>query len=61
MDNYKLYHVEAGRFSRCESIQAENDQEAVRWAEDRIGAVAAELWCDDRKVAIFRPQEDSSP
>lgn len=60
MHTYKLYHIQGGHFARCESLQAENDQVAITWAEGQIGAAAAELWRDDQKIAIFRPRGGGS-
>lgn len=58
MRTYKLYHIRDAHFVRSETFEAEDEQDAVRWAQDRIGDEPAELWCQDRKVAIFPQPPD---
>ena len=55
---YKLYHIQGGHFVRSESFEAQDDEEAKRAAQDRIGEDPAELWFADRKVAMFKPGSD---
>lgn len=52
---YRLYVMSApeGRFVGFEEIEAADDVEAVRRAEDFIGDRPLELWCGTRKVRSF--------
>ena len=52
---YRLYVLSApeGRFVGFEEIDAADDSEAVRRAEDFIGGRPLELWCGTRKVRTF--------
>jgi hypothetical protein len=49
---YRLYVMSApdGRFIGFEEIEAADDVEAVRRAEDHAGDRPLELWCGKRKV-----------
>ena len=55
MAYYRLYVLSApeGRFVGFEEIDAADDGEAVRRAEDFIGGRPLELWSGTRKVRAF--------
>jgi len=44
-------------FVGFEEIEAADDVEAVRAAEDLPGGLARELWCGKRKVKTFVPTD----
>jgi hypothetical protein len=50
MAYYRLYLVDGGRFVGIEEIEAADDIEALRLAEQRNESQAVELWCGKRKV-----------
>jgi len=50
MAYYRLYLVDGGRFVGFEEIEAVDDIEALRLAEQRNERHAVELWCGKRKV-----------
>ena len=52
---YRLYYIEHGRFSRALSIPAEDDEQAVAQASEKVGGDVGELWLGDRKVMAFNP------
>ena len=55
MGYYRLYMLDGpnGRFVGFEEIEAADDVEAARLAEQLPGAQARELWCGKRKVKTF--------
>ncbi|MGQ0588533.1 MAG: hypothetical protein ACT4N8_03225 [Sphingosinicella sp.] len=55
MAYYRLYLLAeaGGRFVGFEEIEAADDVEAVRFAEDHVGEHPLELWCGKRKVKSF--------
>ena len=55
MAYYRLYMLGSidGRFVGIEEIEAADDVEAVRSAEQHAGAQPLELWCGKRKVKSF--------
>ncbi|MCR5876868.1 hypothetical protein LRS10_23555 [Phenylobacterium sp. J426] len=64
MSAYRLYLVDAaGRFAGSDAFEAENDREAMAWAEAQREGQAAELWQADRQVWIFdgEPAAPSKP
>lgn len=52
---YRLYFLSRpeGRFVGFEEIEAADDVEAARLAEDHLGQQPLELWCGKRKVKSF--------
>jgi hypothetical protein len=52
MAYYRLYRLAepGGKFVGFEEIEAADDVEAVRQAEQHVGSQALELWCGKRKV-----------
>lgn len=52
MQYYRLYVLSApdGRFVGFEEIEAADDVDAVRRAEDYAGERPLELWCGSRKI-----------
>ena len=56
---YRLYMMSNphGRFVGFEEIDAEDDLEAIRAAERRLGPQPLELWCVKRKVKSFPAKE----
>ena len=52
---YRLYLLDGpkGRFVGFEEIEAADDAEAVRIADERPDSHARELWCGKRKVKNF--------
>ena len=55
MAYYRLYMLGTvdGRFVGIEEIEAADDVEAVRLAEQHAGPQPLELWCGKRKVKSF--------
>ncbi len=55
MAYYRLYVLSGpgGRFIAFEEIEAADDVEAVRRAQDHLGPKPLELWCGARKVKFF--------
>jgi hypothetical protein len=55
---YRLYLLANadGRFVGFEEIEAADDVEAVRFAQDYCGRHALELWCGARKIKSFAAQ-----
>ncbi len=59
MPYYRLYCLnEAGRFYTCDEIDAPDDADAIRQAEELRPGVAAELWQQGRKVHTFKVAVD---
>ena len=59
MAYYRLYMMSNphGRFVGFEEIDAEDDLEAIRAAERRLGPQPLELWSGKRKVKSFPAKE----
>ena len=59
---YRLYLLSSanGRFVGFEEIEAPDDVEAVRMAENYAGPQGLELWCGKRKVKVFPAKEQSA-
>jgi hypothetical protein len=59
---YRLYVLSSpdGRFIGFEEIEAEDDVQAVRHAEEHLGPKPLELWCGDRKVKSFAAMQSDS-
>lgn len=59
---YRLYLLSNpdGRFVGFEEIDAPDDLEAIRLAENHAGPQPLELWCGKRKVKSFPAQEKSA-
>jgi hypothetical protein len=59
MAYYRLYRLAepGGRFVGFEEIEAGDDAEAVRLAENHRGPRALELWCGTRKVCALAAGE----
>jgi hypothetical protein len=57
---YRLYFLSGpeGRFVGFEEIEAADDVEAARRAEDHLGHQPLELWCGKRKVKGFPALDD---
>lgn len=51
--DYRLYFLRGGRIRDAVDIHAADDAAALRKAEQKAGAVAAELWCANRRVATL--------
>ena len=60
MAYYRLYILNRpdGRFVGFEEIEAADDVEASRLAENHLGRQPLELWCGKRKVKTFCAQSD---
>jgi hypothetical protein len=56
MGYYRLYLIENGRFVGFEEIEAADDADALRIAEQRNGTHAVELWCGKRMVNSLAAQ-----
>lgn len=56
MGYYRLYLVQGGRFVGLEEIEAADDVEALRLAQQRNIACDVELWCGKRKVKSLAVQ-----
>lgn len=50
---YRLYLMRGDRIRDAIEIHAANDAAALQTAEQRKGALPAELWCRGRRVATF--------
>jgi hypothetical protein len=59
---YRLYLLDSpkGRFVGFEEIEAADDAEAVRIAEQLPGARTRELWCGKRKVKAFAAKDPAA-
>jgi hypothetical protein len=59
---YRLYLLDGpkGRFVGFEEIEAADDVEAVRAAEQLSGRHARELWCGKRKVKNFAAKDEAT-
>ena len=55
MTYYRLYLLASpnGRFIGFEEIEAADDVEAVRIAQEHAGRHALELWCGPRRIKSF--------
>lgn len=51
--DYRLYLMRGSRIRDVVDIHAANDSAALGQAEKEAGGVAAELWCQDRRVATL--------
>ena len=51
--DYRLYLMRGSRIRDVVDIHAANDTAALGKAEKEAGGSAAELWCQDRRVATF--------
>jgi hypothetical protein len=51
--DYRLYLMRGRRIRDVVDIHAANDSAALGQAEKQAGGVAAELWCENRRVATF--------
>jgi hypothetical protein len=62
MPHYRLYCIDAaGRFFRCEEIEAPDDAEAARLSIALRGSHAAELWSGARLVTSFEAAAGTQP
>ena len=61
MAYYRLYFMDPrnGHISAFESIEAEDDSQAIAAAESRTGWQPLELWCQGRKVERFEAERFS--
>jgi hypothetical protein len=59
MSYYRLYLIENGRFVGFEEIDAADDDQALRIAEQRNGTHAVELWCGKRMVRSFAVKREA--
>lgn len=50
---YRLYLMRGDRIRDAIEIHATDDESALQKAEQRKGALPAELWCRSRRVATF--------
>ena len=57
MPEYLLYCFEGHKLERCDRFDAADDGEAIEEALRRHDGKAAELWCDTRKVHVFRAHD----
>ena len=62
MSYYRLYFMDTfyGHIERFEEIEASSDDSALTLAKTRLGPLAIELWCRDRKVARLEALDLSS-
>ena len=51
--DYRLYFMRGSRIRDVVDIHAANDCVAVGKAEKEAAGSAAELWCQDRRIATF--------
>lgn len=51
--DYRLYLMRGGRIRDVVDIHAANDSAALSKAEKKVSGIAAELWCEARRVATF--------
>jgi len=51
--DYRLYLMRGGRIRDVVDIHASDDSIALNEAETKAGGFAAELWCEDRRIATF--------
>lgn len=51
--DYRLYLMRGSRIRDVVDIHAANDSAALGQAEKKAAGVAAELWCQDRRVATL--------
>jgi hypothetical protein len=60
---YRLYLLSGteGRFVGIEEIEASDDVEAVRLAQEHVGAHPLELWCGKRRVKSIAASPAPAP
>ena len=51
--DYRLYLMRGSRIRDVVDIHAANDSAALGKAEKEVAGSAAELWCQDRRIATF--------
>ena len=51
--DYRLYLMRGGRIRDVVDIHAADDSVALARAEKEASGFAAELWCEDRRIATF--------
>ena len=51
--DYRLYLMRGGRIRDVVDIHAADDSIALSEAGTKAGGFAAELWCEDRRIASF--------
>ena len=62
MSYYRLYFMSSfsGHIERFEEFEADDDAQAIAFAEANQCALALELWCSRRKVARVEPSDLAS-
>jgi hypothetical protein len=56
MSTYRIFYFRGGLLDDAEEFAAEDIRAPAKRASANHPELTAEIWCEDRKVAVVRPQ-----